>query len=789
MRKFLTLFTFSILFCSISGYSQPCIPSPGLSGCSDGDDINDFILFGENGTALNTPGTGCDPSGNAYEDYTSLAPVDLSQSVTYYATVSTDYPFTGDNLAIWIDFNDDDVFDNNTELVGTFYDMTVAGDPVQIDIPMTATLGVHRMRATQQFGIDPFFMDPCNTFEDANYTETHDYMVNIVGPPSCPAVSDVVLDAVDDVSATISWTGTGAPQYSVEYGPEGFSPGSGTYGTTTGTSFNISGLSASTGYTAYVRALCDPTDSSSLKFIDFSTTCALVNPPYIQPFDTDIPWTTPECMTVEDANNDGTVWHTDDWQSFSNPNSIMYYATFWLDADDWIFTPGINMEANYTYEITFKYKADGFNPESLEVLAGSAPASTSMDPTVLYSNTSMISDVYQTVSFTMTPTVTGPQYVGFHIFSSAFADYLSIEDINIQKVCGSAQNLAVSNITTQGADITWNPVFDVIGYEYVLDQSSAIPTVTGIATTATSYTTTGLTPGATYYFHLRTHCSDGGYSNWQAVSFTTNSTTCNLPTGVTASGITPYAANLNWTAVPGAISYDYKLDQVIAPPASGWTSTSVNNYAASGLQPNTTYYFHVRTHCLYGNSGWVTENFTTGNIVCPSTTNLAASNITSDAADVIWTVVPGATGYEYVLDQVMADPTGSGTFTSQNIIPVSGLTPNTTYYFHLRTDCGSTLSSWIVEEFSTAPLGVENVNNSAKLAVYPNPATNAVTVEASQASDAAQVQLMDISGRVLQTVQLNGGKADINMAELANGMYLIKLVDSGNNQLIKVMKQ
>lgn len=788
MRKFLTLFTISIAF-SIAGYAQPCIPFAGGDGCNWGDDINDFILLGENNTEINTPGTGCDPSGQAYEDYTSLPAVDLSQSVTYTAFVSTDYTSTGDHLAIWIDFNDDDIFDNNTELVGTFYDLSWMGSEVEINIPMTATLGVHRMRASQQYNVDPFFMDPCNTWGDANFTESHDYMVNIVGPPSCPAISGLMLTALTDVSASVSWTGTGAPQYSVEYGPEGFTVGSGTYATTPATNFTINGLSEQTSYDVYVRALCDPTDSSSLKTIDFTTPCSSVNPPYIQPFDSDMPFTTPVCMTPEDANNDNATWQTDNWQSFSAPNSLMYYATWNMDADDWIFTPGINMIANATYEVTFKYKADGWSAESLEVKAGMAPSSTAMGPTAYFSNTGITNDQYQTASFIITPTVTGPQYIGWHIFSSAFANYLSIEDINIQKICGQAQNLTVSNITTQGADFNWNAVFNVVGYEYVVDQSSADPTVTGIATTGTSYTVSGLVPGATYYFHLRTNCGAGEYSLWQTVSFTTNSTTCTLPTGVAASAITTNSAILNWTAQPGAISYDYKLDQVAPPPSSGWISSSVTNYNASGLQPNTQYYFHVRTHCLYGNSGWTTINFTTQNTTCASPANVVASGITSDAADLIWTTVVGAEGYEYVLDQNMSDPTGPGTFTDQNIYPASGLTPNTQYYFHLRSDCGTGFSSWISEQFSTSPLGVANVGNESKLSVYPNPVTNAVTVEASLASDGAQVQLMDISGRILQTVQMKDGHVDIDMAQMASGMYLIKLIDNGNNQLIRVMKQ
>ncbi|RZJ27243.1 MAG: fibronectin type III domain-containing protein, partial [Flavobacterium sp.] len=90
----------------------------------------------------------------------------------------------------------------------------------------------------------------------------------------------------------------------------------------------------------------------------------------------------------------------------------------------------------------------------------------------------------------------------------------------IQSVgCESPSALAVAGITSSAANVSWAPIAGIQGFEYVLDNSAATP-ATGIATTATSYSATGLNASTLYYFHIRTNCG-GTYSPWRAIQFTT----------------------------------------------------------------------------------------------------------------------------------------------------------------------------------------------------------------------------------------------------------------------------
>src|SRR5690606_7134542 len=158
-----------------------CIPTYSI-GCTDGDMINTFTLTGDNGTAFNDLNTGC--SAGAYDDRTALPPVDLEIGQSYSGIVSSDYG-SSNRVRFWIDFNDDGIFDNTTEVVGDLTNASTSGSPYTITIPATAQPGLHRMRArlVYLFGGSPSDIDPCSNMFD--YGEVHDYMVNIFLPLPC----------------------------------------------------------------------------------------------------------------------------------------------------------------------------------------------------------------------------------------------------------------------------------------------------------------------------------------------------------------------------------------------------------------------------------------------------------------------------------------------------------------------------------------------------------------------------------------------------------------------------
>ena len=68
--------------------------------------------------------------------------------------------------------------------------------------------------------------------------------------------------------------------------------------------------------------------------------------------------------------------------------------------------------------------------------------------------------------------------------------------------------------------------------------------------------------------------------------------------------------------------------------------------------------------------------------------------------------------------------------------------------------------------------GINETNESNSMKLFPNPATNVVTV---LAVNLEQIQLLDVSGRLLKGMQLSGvGQVDLDISALPSGVYFIE---------------
>ncbi|RYZ52138.1 MAG: hypothetical protein EOP49_10265, partial [Sphingobacteriales bacterium] len=74
----------------------------------------------------------------------------------------------------------------------------------------------------------------------------------------CPEIiAGVSASNIGENSAQITWSGSGSPQVELEYGPSGFVQGTGTVVTSTGSPFNLTGLTAGTLYQVCIRPVCN----------------------------------------------------------------------------------------------------------------------------------------------------------------------------------------------------------------------------------------------------------------------------------------------------------------------------------------------------------------------------------------------------------------------------------------------------------------------------------------------------------------------------------------------------
>ena len=96
---------------------------------------------------------------------------------TTYTAFASSQSTPGQYIGIWIDFDDDCIFEPS-EKVGARLLNSTLNTPVTMVIPTVAggaVVGVHRMRVTVLYNV---VANPCGP--PATFGETHDYSVNII---------------------------------------------------------------------------------------------------------------------------------------------------------------------------------------------------------------------------------------------------------------------------------------------------------------------------------------------------------------------------------------------------------------------------------------------------------------------------------------------------------------------------------------------------------------------------------------------------------------------------------
>ena len=166
--------------------------------CSDGDGIYLFQVESIDNT------TTCSPLG--YGDYTDLS-TELANNSTSELTLTTHYG--SQNVKVWIDFNDNFVFENDEVVVqNTVIAPGQSGgeftEVLDLVIPDGVNLGQHIMRAKSNYSA-PVPNDAC---ESTQYGETEDYTTELVlyiGVNNIPlANSDMVIRSFDNNQFEIS---------------------------------------------------------------------------------------------------------------------------------------------------------------------------------------------------------------------------------------------------------------------------------------------------------------------------------------------------------------------------------------------------------------------------------------------------------------------------------------------------------------------------------------------------------------------------------------------------------
>ena len=86
------------------------------------------------------------------------------------------------------------------------------------------------------------------------------------------------------------------------------------------------------------------------------------------------------------------------------------------------------------------------------------------------------------------------------------------------------------------------------------------------------------------------------------------------------------------------------------------------------------------------------------------------------------------------------------------------------------------------------PVGINELHQSM-LSIYPNPATDKITVETSEGTPESYLSLVNIEGQQFITHQITQPKTQIDISNLVSGIYFVRLTNKSTVSVEKFVKQ
>jgi Secretion system C-terminal sorting domain len=113
---------------------------------------------------------------------------------------------------------------------------------------------------------------------------------------------------------------------------------------------------------------------------------------------------------------------------------------------------------------------------------------------------------------------------------------------------------------------------------------------------------------------------------------------------------------------------------------------------------------------------------------------------------------------------------------------------NATLYLNPPATVSSYTAAPVWTDFLNITLSTNSFLVANNLKMYPNPAQNIVNIDLLDLEDAT-VAVSDINGRVLFTQKLKNTSNNVNIENLASGIYLFKVSSNKGSATSKVIKQ
>ncbi len=428
------------------------------------------------------------------------------------------------------------------------------------------------------------------------------------GIPACPPPTSANAQASSATTGIVTWTGTGTA-YNIEYGPVGFTQGTGTTQSVTTNTATLSGLFANTCYDVYIQNNCGTSGLGPWYGpVSFCTPCVAVAMPYTQDFST---WP-PSCFSFTKTGS----W---DWVHESTGGHAM--AQFWnySSGTATMVSPAITISQKAQVKFKWAHQYMTFYPDDRVILRAHVMGSPNWDtladltgaafnsPNASTTTPPSLSDFISELIYLDSATYVGTTAQFEFIALTDYGPNAWIDDFKVEAVpsCPEPSQLTTSAIQGFQGTVSWTAAggsqfaieYGPLGFGQGSGMTDTVST--------TSATLTGLTPVTCYDVYVRALCGANGTSTWAGpISFCTL-VSCPVPTNLTLQSAGLSSASMSWTTGSSANWNYVNVLQGQTPGSGTKVNTTSNPLTLTGLVPGTGYSFFVRDSCGPGDvSGW-----------------------------------------------------------------------------------------------------------------------------------------------------------------------------------------
>ena len=487
------------------------------------------------------------------------------------------------------------------------------------------------------------------------------------------------------------------------------------------------------------------------------------------------------CWTIEDANNDN--------KTFTLVPSSSYAQYSWNSssaADDWLISPVMALTGNEY--VRFDYKTGSSWDEKFEVAIIQGSTRTIIVPEMTVRTSS-----YLTLDPVVLSAYTGEYQIGIHCTSAADMFRLYITNFVVDDIANLDATLTVnpeavnfgSNIYTEGMTINRTVTVNAI---MVHNLTASVEAPFSVSLDGTTFAASVELPDEDPIANNTTL-----YVQYAPAAAGSHTGTLNITNGETTATVALSGSAADCSANIGALPFTEDFEGGVFPPTC-WSLVSNNTVTwTSNVNQNDN---STWAYCNYSETAQdeklitKTIDFTTSETTVTMTFDFEASHtfVTSDDPAEQYNLLiyastdDGATFSTTPLYDMRND---QGEFENWTItsasVDLSSLIGQTTVklMFNYYGTYGAEM--WVDNiSIFEGTVGIEEETAENAVAIYPNPATTMLNVHAENFDN---VQVINFLGQVVYSANVTENDFQINVSNLSNGVYFIRL--NGENTVTK----